>query len=183
MAHLRQVFTRIRAANLKLKPLQCHFLRRSIEYLGHVITSQGLQPNPKQVAAVQDFPVPENASQVRQFIGLTSYYRRFINKFADTAAPLHGLTRKNAEFQWTPACQLAFEALKEKLVNAPVLVYPSFDRPFVLETDDASVRGLGAVLSQKQSDQLLHPVAYASRALSAPEKNYASTELETLAVV
>ena len=182
VAHLRQVFARIRAANLKLKPLKCHFLRRSIEYLGYVITPHGLQPNPQQVAAVQDFPVPENVSQVRQFIGLTSYYRRFINRFADTAAPLHGLTRKNAEFQWTPACQSAFEALKEKLVNAPVLVYPSFDRPFVLETD-ASVRGLGAVLSQKQSDQLLHPVAYASRALAAPEKNYAITELETLAVV
>ena len=101
---------------------------------------------------------------MRQFIGLT-YYRRFINKFADTAAPLHGLTRKNAEFQWTPVCQSAFEALKEKLVNAPVLVYPSFDCPFVLETD-ASVRGLGAVLSQKQSNQLLHPVVYASHTLS-----------------
>ena len=100
IAHLRQVFARIRAANLKLKPLKCHFLRRSIDYLGHVITLQGLQPNPKQVAAVQDFPTP---SQVRQFIGLTSYYRRFINKFADTAAPLHGLTRKNAESQWTSA--------------------------------------------------------------------------------
>ena len=130
----------------------------------HVITPQGLQPNPKQVAAVQHFPVPENVSHVRQFLGLTSYYRRFIKKFADTAAPLHGLTRKNAEFQWTPACQSAFETLKGKLVNAPVLVYPNFDCPFVLETD-ASVRGLGAVLSQKQSDQMLHPVAYASRAL------------------
>ena len=180
--HLRQVFAIIRAANLKLKPLKYHFLRHSIEYLGHVFTPQGLQPNSKQVAAVQDFPVPENASQMRQFIGLTSYYRRFINKFAGTTAPFHGLTRKNAEFQSIPACQSAFEALKEKLVKAPLLVNPSFDRPFVLATD-ASVRGLGAVLSQKQSDELLHPVPYASCALSAPEKNYAITELETLAVV
>ena len=86
VAHLQQVLTRIR----ELKLLKCNFLQRSIEYLGHVITPQGLQPNPKQVAAVQDFPVPENATQVQQFIGLTSYYRHFINKFADTAAPLHG---------------------------------------------------------------------------------------------
>ena len=108
---------------------------------------QGLQPNPKQVASAQD------VSQVQQFLGITSYYHHFIKKFADTAAPRHGLTRKKVELQWTPACQFAFEVLKEKLVNAPVLVYPGFDCPFILEID-TRVIGIGAVLLQ-----LLHPVA------------------------
>ena len=180
--HLRRVLVGLRCANLKLKPLKCHFLRHSIEYLGHVITQQELKPNPNQVTAVQNFPVTENVSQVRQFLGLTSYYRRLVKNFAETASPLHGLTRKNAPFHWTRECQLAFETLKEKLVSAPIRVYPDFDRPFVLETD-ASVYGLGAVLSQKHIDDQLHPVAYARRALSAPEKNYGITELETLAVV
>lgn len=180
--HLRQVLARLRNASLKLKPLKCHFLRHSLEHLGHVITQQGLKPDLKQVAAVKEFSVPTSVSQVRQFLGLMSYYRRFVKNFADRAAPLHSLTRKNAPFQWTEECQLAFETLKKKLLSAPVLVYPNFDLSFVLETD-ASVRGVGAVLSQRQSDNQLHPVAYASHVLSAPEKNYGITELETLAVV
>ena len=180
--HLRQVLERLKNAGLKLKPSKCHFIRQTVEYLGHVITPQGLMPNQKQVSAVKDFPVPESVTQVRQFLGLMSYYRRFIQQFAKIAFPLHNLTRKDVEFLWTEECQAAFEALKGKLVEAPILVYPDFDRSFVLETD-ASVKGLGAVLSQQQSDGRLHPVAFASRSLSAPEKNYSITELETLAVV
>ena len=113
---------------------------------------------------------------------MTSYYRRFIDGFAKIASPLHNLTKKNSTFIWTTECQNAFELLKEKLTCAPVLLYPDFGKPFVLETD-ASIKGLGAVLSQKQDNGQLHPVAFSSRALSPPEKNYGVTELETLAVV
>ena len=144
--------------------------------------SSGFEPNPQQIEAVQRFPVPENLSQVRQFLGLASSYRRFVERFATLACPLHALTRKNAVFAWTKECQVAFESLKTKLVDAPVLAFPNFNETFLLETD-ACVKGLGAVLSQKQSDSCFHPVAYASRSLSAPEKNYSITELETLAVV
>jgi hypothetical protein len=98
------------------------------------------------------------------------------------AQPLHALTRKGVEFLWTEACHSAFETLKQKLTQVPVLAYPTFDKPFTLETD-ASILGLGAVLAQEQEDRRLHPVAYASRALSPPERNYSITELETLAVV
>ena len=180
--HLRRVLDCLRGANLKLKPSKCHFLRQNVEYLGHLITPAGLKPNPKQVSAVQQFPAPESVTQVRQFVGLTSYYRRFISHFAKIAAPLHSLTRKDVDFVWTEECQAAFESLKKKLTEAPVLTYPDFDLGFVLETD-ASVRGLGAVLSQEQTTRRLHPIAFASRALSAAEKNYSITELETLAVV
>ena len=119
---------------------------------------------------------------MRRFLGLASFYRRFIPSFAKIANPLHGLTTKEASFNWTPECEVAFLTLKAKLITPPVLAYPSFDRDFTLETD-ASLQGLGAVLSQKQEDGKLHPIAFASRALSPAEKNYSSTELETLAVV
>ena len=113
---------------------------------------------------------------------MVSYYRRFIPSFAKIAHPLHALTRKDAQFEWTHECQEAFETLKKQLISAPVLGYPRFDVPFILETD-ASIDGLGAVLSQTQEDGKLHPIAYASRALTPGEKNYGITDLETLAVV
>ena len=131
---------------------------------------------------MKEFSTPRNVQEVCRFLGLSSYYRRFIPLFSKVAQPLHLLTRKGAEHQWSPACQIAFTALKQKLVEAPVLAYPSFDRDFVLETD-ASIEGIGAILSQMQDDHKNHPVTYTSRALSPQERNYGITELETLAVV
>ena len=132
-----------------------------------------------QVAAVREFPVPENMTQVRQFLGLSLYYSIFINKFGEVASPHHALTRKNVEFDWTPECQHAFETLKEKLIQPPVLSYPivhlSFRRMLAL-------RALGP-FSQRQDNSQLHSVAYASPALSAPERNYGISVLKTLVVV
>ena len=105
-----------------------------MEYLGDLITPRGLQPNPTRTKAVTDFPTPTNVTQVHQFIGLTSYYRRFVEGFAKIAAPLHNLTKKDAEFQWTIACQAAFDELKKRLTSAPILSYPDFDLDFILET-------------------------------------------------
>ena len=102
--HLRQVLGRLRKAGLKLKPTKCHFIRQAVEYLGHVITPDGLKPNPKQVSTIQDYPAPESVSQVCQFLGMTSYYRRFIDGFAKIASPLHSLTKKNSTFIWTLEC-------------------------------------------------------------------------------
>ena len=153
-----------------------------MEYLGHIITAQGLKPDPARIEAVKQYKVPHDLHTVRQFLGLTSFYRRFVPGFARIASPLHELTKKGVPFKWTEACQIAFDQLKDKLVEAPILAYPNFNKEFTLETD-ASVCGLGAILSQFQEDKRLHPVAYASRALSDQEKRYAITELETLAVV
>ena len=158
------------------------FLRKEVEYLGHVLTPLGLKPNAKLVAGVQDYVPPLNIKELKQFLGLASYYRRFILQFAKIAHPLHQLTRKDVDFRWTNPCDVAFQQLKQCLVSCPVLAYPSFDEDFVLETD-ASVMGLGAVLAQLQSDGFAHPIAYASCALSPSERNYGITELETLAVV
>ena len=179
--HLRAVLQRLKQAGLKLKPQKCHFIRQEVEYLGHIITPNGLKTNPRLVEAVLEFPTPKSVQQIRQFLGLSSFYRRFVPNFAKIAQPLHSLTRKNMQFVWETDCQAAFDLLKQKLTQAPVLAYPSFDHPYILETD-ASIQGLGAILSQDQ-DGKAHPVAYASRSLSPQERNYGITELETLAVV
>ena len=153
-------------------------------YLGHVISRKGIAPDPSKTQKVKDFPVPTDVTKLKQFLGLASYYRRFIPGFAKLAHPLHFLTKKGVDFHWSVDCQRAFEKLKELLTQAPVLAYPCFgeDKEFILETD-ASGEGLGAVLAQKQADGCVHPVAYASRSLNPHEKNYAISELETLALV
>ena len=120
LQHLRLVLERLKKAGLKLKPSKCHFLRESVEYLGHLITPEGLKPNPKQVKAVVEFPVPESVTNVRQFLGLTSYYRRFITQFAKVAAPLHALTRKEAVFMWLKECQESFESCYYSIIRVGV---------------------------------------------------------------
>ena len=177
VTHLKLVIERLQDAGLKLKPSKCHFICQSVEYLGHLITPDGIRPNPQRVSAVSSFPAPTSVHEVRQFLGLTSYYRRFIKNLTKIAQPLHVLTRKGAQFEWSDGCETV-----TLLISAPVLCYPNFDKGFKLETD-ASIKGLGAVLAQDQPDGKAHPVAYASRALSPQERNYSITELEMLAVV
>ena len=134
-----------------------------MHFLGHVISKHGIHPDPAKTEKVKHYPTPTDVTSIRQFLGLASYYRRFVPNFARIASPLHSLTRKNTNFVWTEACEAAFCELKRALVSAPVLAYPMFGdgRSFILETD-ASYIGLGAILSQKQDDGEIHPIAYAS---------------------
>ena len=182
LEHLRFVIQQLQNAGLKLKPSKCQFVRSEVEYLGHVITPDGLKTNLKLVESVANYPKPQNCKEIKQFLGLSSYYRRFIKNFSAIAQPLTALTRNNVAFEWTTDCQIAFDRLKQSLTTAPFLCYPSFDSPFILETD-ASIKGIGCILSQVQKDGHCHPVAYASRSLTVAERNYGITELETLAVV
>ena len=178
---LEEIFQRLRSANLKLHPGKCSLLQRRVAFLGHVVSATGIEVQAEKTDAVKDWPVPRNLREVRSFVGLCSYYRRFVAGFADIAAPLHALTRKNAKFEWTAECQQAFDALKEKLTTAPVLGMPQNDGQFLLDTY-ASDNGLGAVLSQIQGDSEV-VIAYASRMLSRSEKTYCTTKKELLAVV
>ena len=184
LEHLKTVFERLRKAGLTLKPKKCFFALECVTYLGHVISREGVSPDPEKTNKVRDFPVPTDATRVRQFLGLASYYRRFVAGFAKIAGPLHRLLKKDVEFVWSEECKASFDSLKESLISAPVLVYPRFGagEQFVLETD-ASLEGLGAVLGQKQADRHVHPVAYASWSLHVHEKNYSITELETLGLI
>ena len=181
-ANLRKVMDRLRKAGLKLKPVKCKFAQIVVEYLGHIVSAKGIHADPKKLQAVKDFPRPEHVKALRSFLGLASYYRRFIPAFAKVATPLHALTKKDVEFVWDPLCQEAFEELKDLLTKAPVLAFPDFKMPFILETD-ASGSGLGAVLAQQQGDGFVRPIAYASRTLQPNEKKYGVTELEGLGVV
>ena len=130
------------------------------------------------------YPTPTNVGEVRSFLGLASYYRRFIPSFSQLAAPLHTLLKKGVEFYWSVDCEQAFQKLKQRLTTAPVWSYPQFNKecPFILETN-ASGRGLGAVLAQQQDDGKVHPVAFASHSLNKHEVNYSILEMETLAIV
>lgn len=184
LEHLGIVLERLRRANLTLKPKKCQFLQKVVSYLGHIISQDGVSPDSEKIAKVRDFPVPADTTSVRQFLGLASYYRRFVPAFASIASPLHQLLKKDANFEWSAECQSSFLKLRDLLTTAPILAYPRFGagEEFVLETD-ASLEGLGAVLGQVQEDGHVHPIAYASRSLQLHEKNYCITELETLGLV
>lgn len=178
---LAEVFRRLRHAKLRPNPEKCHFCRNELRYLGHVINRQGIHTDPEKVEAITAWPTPTTLRKVRQFLGVASWYRRFIPDFSAMAAPLTSLTKKKARWRWTEDEETAFRRLKEALTTAPVLACPDFSRRFVLQTD-ASVHGLGAVLTQN-FEEGERVIAFASRTLNGAERNYSATELECLAVV
>ena len=175
--HLTRVFTKIREARLKLQPTKCSFARTQVRYLGHVISSSGVEPDPEKVRAIKEYPRPSSVSELRRFLGMASYYRRFIAEFAEIAQPLHALTTNDISFQWSETCEKAFQNLLHCLSSTPVLVFPDFSQQFVVETDASNI-GLGAVLMQGNN-----VIEYASRALTKTEQNYSATEKECLAMV
>ena len=179
--NLSQVFERFQQAGLKLKPKKCRLFAREVEFLGHIVTPDGVHTDPKKTEAIQTWPQPRCVKDVRSFLGLCSYYRRFIFQFAEIAKPLHKLTEKGQQFQWTGDCTKSFEVLKQKLSEAPLLAHPDFSQPFILDTD-ASHTAIAAVLSQKTDGQE-HVIAYGSRTLSKSERRYCVTRKEMLALI
>ena len=145
--HLEEVFRRLRDANVKLNPKKCSFVKQRVEYLGHVVTPEGISPNPDKVRVVQEFPTLTNLKKLRSFLGLANYYRRFVRGFSNIVNPLNALTKKNVPFVWTVACAEAFDNLERALVSAPILAYPNFLEPF-LSFVDASSSGIGFTLAQ-----------------------------------
>ena len=146
LERLKQVFERLAHAGLKLKPKKCFLFRKRVSYLGHVVTEEGITADPGKVEQIRTWPVPESSMEVKSFLGLASYYRRFIPAFSTVAQPLYKLTEAKTEFVWTGQCQQAFDGLKGLLTSARVLAYPTREGKFVLDTD-ASDHGIGAVLS------------------------------------
>ncbi|CAM4964110.1 unnamed protein product [Rotaria socialis] len=167
---------------------KCHFCKTQLKYLGHIVSKEGIHPDPDKLNAVREYPVPAKLKAVRTFLGLSSYYRRFIKSYATIAEPLIALTRHSdlKSFQWSEACQNSFETLRQRLIEAPIISYPQFDQPFILQLDASDV-GLSAILAQKLIDQdgkaREHVIGYASRTLSASERKYSPTERECLAIV
>lgn len=178
---LRTVFDKLREAGLKLNPDKCQFCRRELKYLGHIINEDGIQTDPEKVETIRQFPRPENVKTLRSFLGLASWYRKFVQGFSKTVVPLTKLLRKKQSWQWTVEQEQAFNELKDKLTNTPALACPNFNIPFVIQVD-ASYNGIGAALTQKE-DGKEKAIAYASRLLSESEKKYTVTEKECLALV
>ena len=148
LERLRAVFDRLRRANLKLGARKCHLAAREVSFLGYKVTPEGLEPEPRLMEAVSKLPPPINVAEVRSFLGLVGYYRRFVKKFSDKAPPLNALLRKDQVWKWTQECQDAFETLKGEIASRPVSAYPDFSKPFRLYTDASNI-GLGAILSRK----------------------------------
>ena len=178
---LQKVFDRLHTAGLKLKAKKCTLYGEQVEYLGHIISKTGVATDPKKVEAIKSWPEPSSVKDVRSFLGLCGYYRRYVKDFSKIAKPLHKLTNKGAKFQWTEECQSSFDKLKAHLVSAPILAFPDFSQTFIVDTD-ASDMAIGAVLSQNQGNSE-RVIAYASRTLSKSERMYCVTKKELLAVV
>jgi hypothetical protein len=178
---LREVFQKLREFNITIEPDKCEFLKEELNYLGHVVTADGVKPDKKKITAVIDFPIPRSQKDLRSFLGLAGYYRRFIDGFSAIGRPLTDLLKKDKEWKWSEKEQTSLDLLKFRLTNAPLLQYPNFNEPFIITTD-ASGYAIGAILSQGKlgSDK---PIAYASRTLNGAELNYATVEKELLAIV
>jgi transposase InsO family protein len=178
--HLREVLTVLREQRLFARVDKCHFNKSELKYLGHVVGAEGIKVDPSKIAAVTAWPQPQNVSEVRSFLGLATYFRRFIQGFSTLARPLYALTRKVGDrpsWVWDATCTASFEGLKSALTEAPVLALPDWSKPFEVVTD-ASVHGTGAVLLQER-----HPVSYDSKRFSPAEYNYDTGEQELLGVV
>ncbi|CAF4800983.1 unnamed protein product [Pieris macdunnoughi] len=177
----KQVFERFRSHNLKIQLNKSEFLQKQVKFLGHTLTNKGLMPNEDKIAAVKKFPIPKTQKEIKSFLGLVGYYRKFIQDFAKLTKPLTKCLKKGSKINLTPEYTQAFEKCKEVLINAPILQYPDFDKPFILTTDASDV-AIGAVLSQGTigTDK---PVAYASRTLSDTEQKYSTIEKELLSIV
>ena len=198
LSRLEMLFKRLEKYGLKINPAKCDFFKKEVHYLGHVVSEAGIKTNPQTVDRIQSWPVPQTETDLRSLLGLASYYRRYVPNFAQVDAPLHGLltsTRKrkgkhhpksnpgeNTSKVWDEKCQLSFDKLQHLLTSAPILGYPNFLLPFVLEID-ASFLGLGAVLFQDQANGKV-VICYVNRGLRPSERNYdrySSMKLELLA--
>ena len=178
---LTHVFDRIRAAGLKFKPSKCQLFHRAVDFLGHVISKEGVKTQPSKIEAVVNWERPKSKREVKSFLGLTGYYRRFVKDYSKLARPLNKLTGEGVPYIWDENCEDAFQKLKIALTTAPVLGYPRPHGQMVLDTD-ASGEALGAVLSQIQDGKEV-VLAYLSKSLDQAERNYCITRKELLAVV
>ncbi|CAC5371569.1 unnamed protein product [Mytilus coruscus] len=182
LQHLDEVFTRLRKANFTLKPQKCHFAVKKVNYLGHIISKDGVKVDDSKINIVKNYPRPKNQHEVRQFLGLCNYYRRFVKDYAKITVPLNNLLQKDKEYVWTDKCQISFENLKQALTTAPVLSYPDMSKPFIL-TCDASDSAIGYILGQLDENGKERVISYSGRALRNNELNWTITEKECLAVL
>ena len=188
LEHLEIVFSHLREAGLKMKRSKCDFFKSEIHYLGHLISPEGISPLPNKLDSIRHMPVPNSVKEIKQFLGLTGYYRKFVPRFADISRPLTTLMKKDTKFEWTSACQKSFELLKEALCGEPVLKYADTSKPYTLYTD-ASKYGWAGVLTQPhtmtidgKSTTTDHPVAFVSGLFRGSQLNWEALTKEAFAI-
>ena len=168
--NLTAVIEIIHQLGVRLEPKKCEYLKPKLEYLGHIITKEGVKPNPQKINCIKNFRPLKNVKDIQSFLGLAGYYRKFIKNFSTIARSLTKLTQEETMFDWTSECEKACYDLKNSLITAPVLKFPDFSKQFILTTD-ASNQRLGAVLSQDG-----HPCLFISRTLNKAEEKYSTSE-------
>ena len=180
---LESVFRRIEQAGLTARPTKCMIGYESLEFLGHIVGEGLIKPQPSKIAKIMEASPPKTKKEVRSFMGLANYYRKFIPNFSAIAVPLTDLTKKGykSEVNWGEAQQRAFDTLKARLSSSPILHLPDNDKVFILRTD-ASDTGIGAILMQQEGDQSF-PICYASRKMLPRETRYSVIERECLAII
>lgn len=178
---LRAVLQRLIRHNIKLKVNKSEFLKGEVAYLGHILSKDGVKADHRKIDCMKQFPQPTSVTETQRFLGMTNYYRRYVDQYAKTAKPLYTLCKKDIPFMWNQACEEAFCNLKEKLITSPVLIYPNFKQTFIVTTD-ASDYAVGAVISQ---GDIPHdrPIQYFSKTLGPAQINYSVIEKELLAIV
>lgn len=175
---ITEIFTILEKHNLKIQTDKCNFMKKETEFLGHILTEEGLKPNPGKIKVIQSLTIPTTQRQIKSFLGLTGYYRKFVKDYAKVAQPITKYLRKNMKINTKDPNYIdAFEKLKNLITSHPILKYPNFEKSFVLTTD-ASNYAIGAFLSQEG-----HPVSFASRTLNQHEQNYSATDKEFLAII
>ena len=182
LKHLQEIFDRLRQANLKLKPSKCHFAAKEVKYLGHKFSREGITVDEEKIASVISYPRLKTQREVRSYLGLCNYYRKFVKGYAEVAKPLNRLLCKDVKFEWTEECEKAFNQLKKLLTEAPILVFPDFSQRFYLYVD-ASNQAISYILGQKDEHNKEHVVAYGGHSLNKSERNWGITDLEGLALV
>ena len=188
LEHLEIIFRSLKEAGLKMKHSKCDFFKSEIHYLGHLISVDGIRPLPNKLDSIKHMPVPKDTKEIKQFLGLTGYYRKFVPRFADISRPLTTLTKKDQKFKWTPACQKLFKLLKEALCCEPVLKYADVSKPYTLYMD-ASKFGWAGILTQKHTADVNgkqittdHPVTFVSGLFRGSQLNWAALTKEAFAI-
>ena len=188
LQHIRILFQRLREADLKLKYSKCNYFKTHVQYLGHLVYGKGIKPLPEKLESIKKMPAPTTPKEIKQFLGLVGYYRKFIPRFSDIARPMTNLTKQDVAFEWTIQCQASFEMLKEALITSPILKYPDPNKAYTLLTD-ASKHAWVCVLTQGYQHEkdgkvfeINHPITFASGLFKGSQLSWAALTKEALAI-
>ena len=188
LQHIKILFQRLREADLKLKDSKCNYFKTHVQYLGHLVSGKGIKPLPEKLESVKNMPAPTTPKEIKQFLGLVGYYRKFIPRFADIAKPMTNLTKQDVSFEWTLQCQASFEMLKDALITSPILKYPDPNKPYTLFTD-ASKYAWACILTQEHEHKkdgkifkINHLITFASGLFKGSQLNWAALTKEAFAI-